>query len=93
VLPQDIEVPSPFSLEALFAPCHTLGHVLYHFRSAPKTTIPEPHLQEEIQKGYRFYDVEECLFTGDTMFIGGCGRFFEGNAAQMLNNFDAISNI
>lgn len=25
----------------------------------------------------------QALFTGDTLFIGGCGRFFEGSAAQM----------
>lgn len=25
-----------------------------------------------------------ALFTGDTMFVGGCGRLFEGNAAQMM---------
>lgn len=24
-----------------------------------------------------------CVFTGDTLFLGGCGRFFEGNAQQM----------
>jgi len=24
-----------------------------------------------------------ALFTGDTLFIGGCGRFFEGSAEQM----------
>jgi hydroxyacylglutathione hydrolase len=23
------------------------------------------------------------VFTGDTLFTGGCGRFFEGDAAQM----------
>lgn len=23
------------------------------------------------------------VFTGDTLFIAGCGRFFEGNGAQM----------
>lgn len=23
------------------------------------------------------------IFTGDTLFLGGCGRFFEGDAAQM----------
>jgi hydroxyacylglutathione hydrolase len=30
-----------------------------------------------------------AVFTGDTLFISGCGRFFEGNAEQMnhaLNN-------
>lgn len=23
------------------------------------------------------------VFTGDTLFLGGCGRFFEGDAEQM----------
>jgi hydroxyacylglutathione hydrolase len=26
---------------------------------------------------------DRAVFTGDTMFIGGCGRFFEGTAEQM----------
>ncbi|KAK5640857.1 hypothetical protein RI129_009404 [Pyrocoelia pectoralis] len=26
-----------------------------------------------------------AVFTGDTLFIGGCGRFFEGTAEQMYN--------
>jgi len=26
---------------------------------------------------------QRVVFTGDTLFIGGCGRFFEGNAAEM----------
>lgn len=25
----------------------------------------------------------DCVFTGDTLFAAGCGRFFEGTAAQM----------
>ncbi|MBK6687247.1 MAG: hydroxyacylglutathione hydrolase [Deltaproteobacteria bacterium] len=41
----------------LAVPCHTRGHVAYHFGRA--------------------------LFTGDTLFAAGCGRFFEGDAAQM----------
>jgi len=27
----------------------------------------------------------KAVFTGDTLFIAGCGRFFEGNAQQMYN--------
>jgi len=27
---------------------------------------------------------EHVLFTGDTLFAGGCGRLFEGDAAQMM---------
>ncbi|KAL9571090.1 hypothetical protein ACKAV7_004428 [Fusarium commune] len=26
---------------------------------------------------------DKAVFTGDTLFIGGCGRFFEGNAEEM----------
>ena len=25
----------------------------------------------------------KAVFTGDTLFLGGCGRFFEGNGEQM----------
>lgn len=28
---------------------------------------------------------EKAVFTGDTLFLGGCGRFFEGNAEQMYS--------
>jgi hydroxyacylglutathione hydrolase len=28
------------------------------------------------------------LFSGDTLFLGGCGRFFEGSPLQMLENMD-----
>ncbi|EFA75013.1 hydroxyacylglutathione hydrolase [Heterostelium album PN500] len=30
-------------------------------------------------------DDSSCVFTGDTLFIGGCGRLFEGSAAQMYH--------
>lgn len=30
-----------------------------------------------------------CRFTGDTMFIAGCGRFFEGTAEEM---YEALIN-
>eukprot|EP00386_Alphamonas_edax_P002587 GDKI01007765.1.p1 GENE.GDKI01007765.1~~GDKI01007765.1.p1 ORF type:complete len:339 (-),score=100.39 GDKI01007765.1:24-1040(-) len=33
------------------------------------------------------------LFTGDTLFIGGCGRFFEGNAEQMYGNMKRIGEL
>ena len=28
--------------------------------------------------------VNKAVFTGDTIFTGGCGRFFEGNAEDMV---------
>uniref|UniRef100_A0A674HH06 Hydroxyacylglutathione hydrolase-like protein n=1 Tax=Taeniopygia guttata TaxID=59729 RepID=A0A674HH06_TAEGU len=31
-----------------------------------------------------------ALFSGDTLFVGGCGQFFEGTAEQMLTNLTQI---
>jgi len=40
------------------------------------------HTQDSIC--YLFEDgSDRAVFTGDTLFIGGCGRFFEGSAAEM----------
>ncbi len=36
-------------------------------------------------------DLAPLLFCGDTLFSGGCGRLFEGTAAQMLASLDALS--
>lgn len=38
-------------------------------------------------------ELERAVFTGDTLFLGGCGRFFEGTAKEMLANFDLISSL
>ena len=31
------------------------------------------------------------IFTGDTLFVGGTGRFFEGTADEMLTNMDRLA--
>jgi hydroxyacylglutathione hydrolase len=33
-----------------------------------------------------YFPKEQAVFTGDTLFIAGCGRLFEGTAADMHNN-------
>jgi hydroxyacylglutathione hydrolase len=37
-----------------------------------------------------YFEQEGALFTGDTLFAGGCGRLFEGDAAMM---FAALSKL
>jgi len=32
-----------------------------------------------------------ALFCGDTLFVGGCGRLFEGSAEQMLASLDKLA--
>lgn len=36
-------------------------------------------------------DGESVLFCGDTLFVGGCGRLFEGTPEQMLNSLDKFA--
>ncbi|POI19082.1 hypothetical protein CIB84_017174, partial [Bambusicola thoracicus] len=31
-----------------------------------------------------------ALFSGDTLFVGGCGQFLEGTAEQMYTNFTQV---
>jgi hydroxyacylglutathione hydrolase len=39
---------------------------------------------------YIEHDGKSALITGDTLFIAGCGRFFQGTAAQMELNLNHI---
>ena len=39
-------------------------------------------------------DQEPIVFTGDTLFVAGCGKFFEGTASQMYTALiDKLSNL
>jgi len=38
-------------------------------------------------------DGAPAVFTGDTMFLGGCGRLFEGTPAQMFESFRRIGEL
>lgn len=36
------------------------------------------------------YVIEDAVFTGDTMFAGGCGRLFEGTPAHMFASLNKV---
>jgi hydroxyacylglutathione hydrolase len=36
---------------------------------------------------------QPVLFCGDTLFVGGCGRLFEGTPAQMLDSLDKLAQL
>ncbi|MFZ4527557.1 MAG: hydroxyacylglutathione hydrolase [Undibacterium curvum] len=38
-----------------------------------------------------YAEAQHWLFSGDTLFAGGCGRLFEGTAAQMLASLDQLA--
>lgn len=38
-----------------------------------------------------YFPAERAVFTGDTLFAGGCGRLFEGDAAQMMASLGRLA--
>jgi hydroxyacylglutathione hydrolase len=40
-----------------------------------------------------YFDAERAVFTGDTLFAGGCGRLFEGDAAMMITSLSKLSGL
>jgi len=38
-----------------------------------------------------YFAKHETVFTGDTLFAGGCGRLFEGDAAQMKSSLERLA--
>jgi hydroxyacylglutathione hydrolase len=64
-----------------------------------RITIPELNLTLEViavpghTLGHVAYFAasEHALFSGDTLFAGGCGRLFEGSAAQMRASLNRLA--
>ncbi len=44
-------------------------------------------------RGCVAYRIAGRLFTGDTLFAAGCGKFFEGPAAEMKTNLDRLKGL
>jgi len=44
-------------------------------------------------RGHIAFQTGEALFTGDTLFNAGCGKFFEGTALEMLENLRRLKNL
>ncbi len=39
------------------------------------------------------FEPERAVFTGDTLFAGGCGRLFEGDAAMMIRSLSKLMTL
>lgn len=75
----DSFVMGSLKIEVIHVPCHTKGHVMYYVTSNDPEADPSKNCP--------------ILFSGDTLFVGGCGRFFEGTATQMLKNMDRLATL
>ena len=60
-------------------PGHTAGHIAYFHAAPPSGTVGNAAAEAPI------------LFCGDTLFSAGCGRLFEGTAAQMHTSLSRLA--
>lgn len=65
--------------DVLDVPGHTRGHIAFHAPAPGPIETSDDWLQGPL------------LFCGDTLFSGGCGRLFEGTAAQMHASLSALA--
>jgi len=76
-------------------PCHTKGHILYYVTTDKEHISGEsPPPKVSMQNGYQLIEgIDKALFTGDTIFSGGCGRFFEGDAKGMIHAMNVAKSL
>ncbi len=65
------------------APCHTRGHVMYVLCAKPGNDSGTGDKSGN--------PVPIAIFTGDTIFAGGTGKFFEGTAKEMSTNLTRVA--
>ncbi|MBN1610878.1 MAG: hydroxyacylglutathione hydrolase [Polyangiaceae bacterium] len=44
-------------------------------------------------RGSVAYRIEDAVFTGDTLFVAGCGRLFEGTATDMHSSLGRLASL
>ena len=69
-------------------PCHTRDSICFYVED--ERSIEElaktPNGLQEGEKGEK----KRGVFTGDTLFVSGCGRFFEGDAKDMHHALNVV---
>lgn len=82
-------------IKCLHTPCHTKGSTCYFV-----TSDGGEESKEELQRGKndKTYHSEvsgftKAAFTGDTLFIGTVGKFFEGTAKDMHGNLEKLHKL
>lgn len=86
------------AIRVIETPCHTRGHVVYSILRAgasPSAVSPAAAHGPVVvgspggvmaQQPQQQFGTVEALFSGDTVFVGGVGAFFHGDARDMERN-------
>ncbi|KAI0256474.1 Metallo-hydrolase/oxidoreductase [Lactifluus subvellereus] len=82
----EFTIGKALKVRCLATPCHTQDSICYY---ATDTSAASPSASEppEPRAG------AGVVFTGDTLFIAGCGVFFEGDGEQMHAAFELLRTL
>lgn len=74
----------------------SIPHISYPLREGDRVELPGLPTLEVLDvpghtAGHIAYVGERFLFCGDTLFAGGCGRLFEGTAAQLYSSLQKLT--
>ena len=67
----------------LATPCHTQDSICYYVTDDTTASSSPSSPSESVARA--------AVFTGDTLFIAGCGVFFEGTGAEMHAAFERLA--
>ncbi|PWN26248.1 Metallo-hydrolase/oxidoreductase [Jaminaea rosea] len=65
----DFKIGQSIAVKCHATPCHTQDSIAF-FLEDTRSNLPAN-------------EIKRAVFTGDTLFVSGCGRFFEGTPAEM----------
>jgi len=78
------------ALDVLDVRAHTRGHVAYRSREPFGRVTRQGHAGDAVR--VERLEGRPALFVGDSLFLGGCGRLFEGTASDLEASMRVLSN-
>jgi len=80
------------SIQCMHTPCHTKGHTCYYVTSDTSEESKNELQRNKDEKTSHTHvsGFDKAAFTGDTLFIGTVGKFFEGTAEEMHSNLERL---
>lgn len=84
-------------VECFHSPGHTRGQMMYYLEAAEckggEGAADSQHVVEMVN-GYKVTsNINRCVFTGDALFVGGCGKFLDGNDKSLMEAMDLVLSL